>query len=305
MNVRHAVLGNCAKDTLTLTAAGMLAAAACASASSAAEPANEQTRAVIIGPLLEEMNAAPGPGLSLAPRADFAAATDFTAFSDAPSDDAAALSFARSGLLTRMSPDQRDSLAAFDGRRAVVATTASGGQFSVSLHDGAAPDRLLAFQSPDYSEAMLGRERDRPRNMAVRYQGRMNSAASGSGLDVGVTPRAGLGMGSQGPALEAGATLKVGRYLRDDYGSKPAWWFFAGADRQALLYNPRQGANLNSAVAFSPYAMVGDAQAGVAMRMGPADLSVAYVRRETEFSLPAQSWETVEDFAAFTLTMRR
>ncbi len=304
MNVRHAVLGNCAKDTLTLTAAGLLAVMGCASASSAAEPANEQTRAVILAPLLEEMNAAPGPGLSLAPRADFGA-TDFTAFSDAPSDEAGALSFARSGLLTRLSPDQRDSLAAFDGRRAVVATTASGGQFSVSLHDGAAPDRLLAFQSPDYSEAMLGRERDRPRNMAVRYQGRMNSAASGSGLDVGVTPRAGLGMGSQGPALEAGATLKVGRYLRDDYGSKPAWWFFAGADRQALLYNPRQGANLNSAVAFSPYAMVGDAQAGVAMRMGPADLSVAYVRRETEFSLPAQSWETVEDFAAFTLTMRR
>jgi hypothetical protein len=305
LNVRHAVLGNCAKDTLTMTAAGLLAVMGCASASSAAQPANEQTRAAIIGPLLEELNAAPGPGLSFASQAEFAPDHTFTAFSDAPSEEGGAVRFARSGLLTRLSPDQRDSLAAFDGRRAVVATTASGGQFSVSLHDGAAPDRLLAFQSPDYSEAMLGREQDRPRNMAVRYQGRMSSAASGSGLDVGVTPRAGLGMGSQGPALEAGATLKVGRYLRDDYGSKPAWWFFAGADRQALLYNPRQGANLNSAVAFSPYAMVGDAQAGIAMRMGPADLSVAYVRRETEFSLPAQSWETVEDFAAFTLTMRR
>jgi hypothetical protein len=304
LNVRHAVLGNCAKDTLTMTAAGLLAVIGCASASSAAQSANDETRAVIIGPLLEEMNAAPGPGLSFASRTDFAASDDFTAFSDSASGESGAVSFARSGLLTRLSPDQRDSLAAFDGRRAVVATTPSGGQFSVSLHDGAAPDRLLAFQSPDYSQAVLGREQQRPRNMAVRYQGRVDSPG-GSGLDVGVMPRAGLGMGAQGPALEAGATLKVGRYLRDDYGSKPSWWVFAGADRQALLYNPREGANLHSAVAFSPYAMVGDAQAGIAMRMGPADLSVAYVRRETEFSLPAQSWETVEDFAAFTLTMRR
>lgn len=288
-----------------------LSVALCAGAAMAQDNSDPRdARSLILGPLLDEMSAAPGPAFSDAPQFVFSDASALSGFAGQTDvgGDVGALRFARAGLAATLNETERDSFSVFNADRAVIATSPNGGQLSLSLYDANDPNRTTSILSPDYAQS-LGRdlrgERDRPRNLAVRYQTGMDSPGGSRGLDVGLTPRAGLGMGEAGPAVEAGATLRIGRYLRDETGSRPAWWFFAGADRQALLYNPGQGLNMRSAVAFEPYAMVGDAQAGVAMRMGPADLSVAYVRRETTYSLPHQSWDTNEDFAAFSLTMRR
>ena len=141
--------------------------------------------------------------------------------------------------------------------------------------------------------------------MAVRYESSFAAPGNAEGLDVGLSPRAGVSLADNGAAAaEAGATVRLGRFVDADF-DRPAWWFFAGADRQAVMYDPHQGFDVRDALAMEPYAIVGDAQAGVAMRMGGADLSVAYVHRETEYALPQQSWETSEGFAAFSLTWRR
>ena len=135
--------------------------------------------------------------------------------------------------------------------------------------------------------------------------GACNAPGGSDGLDIGLSPRAGVSIGEDGPAAAAGATVRLGQYLDEFEDGRPSWWFFAGADRQAVLYDPGQGFDMRDALAMEPYAMVGDAQAGVAMRLRGADVSLAYIHRETRYALPQQSWETNEGFAAFSLTWRR
>ena len=85
---------------------------------------------------------------------------------------------------------------------------------------------------------------------------------------------------------------------------RPSWYVFAGAERSALLYDPSAGFNMRDAMSLQPYAVVGDAQAGVAMRFGSADLSLAYVRREREFTAGTEDFDAHEDFAAVSISRR-
>jgi hypothetical protein len=179
----------------------------------------------------------------------------------------------------------------------------------VSLFDGRAPDAALSALSESYAD-IAGSDLDpsgrSSRRMTLRYENAFDARGGLDGLDVGVAPRAGVSIGQDGPAAEAGATVRLGQYLDEGFGAdRPAWWFFAGADQQALMYDPGAGFNMRNALAMGPYATVGDAQAGVAARFGGADLSFAYIQRETRYALPNESWETSEGFAAFSLTLRR
>ncbi len=142
--------------------------------------------------------------------------------------------------------------------------------------------------------------------MTLRYETTFDSRGGLDGLDVGLAPRAGVSIGQNGPAAEAGATVRLGQYLDEGFGEdRPAWWLFAGADQQAVMYDPGAGFNMRNAFAMGPYATVGDAQVGIAARFGGADISFAYIQRETRYALPTESWETSEGFAAFSLTLRR
>lgn len=214
-------------------------------------------------------------------------------------------------LLTARATDTitRDSLSAFSAPSALLAQTPSGGRLSLSISEGFAPGAARLGFDPDYAEtvgqainpALLPDHR----NMAVSYEGSFDAPGGADGLDVGLSPRAGIALGDDGPAARAGATVRFGRYLGDLDDDRPAWWFFAGADRQAVLYDPGQGFDIRGAFAMQPYAMVGDAQAGVAVRVGATDVSLAYVHRETRYALPQEDWETSEGFAAFSLTWKR
>ena len=97
--------------------------------------------------------------------------------------------------------------------------------------------------------------------------------------------------------------MRLGRYLQED-AARPSWYFFAGAERRALLYDPGQGWNMRGAMTLEPYAVVGDAQAGVAMRLGDNDLSFAYVRRERSARIGIDDYDAADDFAAFSLSRR-
>lgn len=190
----------------------------------------------------------------------------------------------------------------------MFATIPSGGRFSITMVEPDLPGAANLAYNPDYAEA-VGRSlnpalAERNGRMAFNYEGSFDAPGGADGLDLGLAPRAGVSVGEDGSAARAGATVRLGQYVGALEADRPAWWFFAGADRQAVLYDPGQGFDVRDALVMQPYAMVGDAQAGIAVRVRGADLSLAYVHRETRYSMPQQSWDTSEGFAAFSLTLK-
>lgn len=262
-----------------------------------------QTPDIIIGPLLEELSSAPTPTIRLA----YMEGEEGWRVTDASLTPDAAF-IARNALASMAPGDVRLGLGVFSAPQAVIGRTASGGYVTVSVLDNERPSWIAAALTPegvDMPAYLFSSARDRSRSVALRYEGRFDSFGGVDGLDVGLIPRAGVSMGDRGSATEFGATVRLGQYMDAGEEGRGGWWFFAGADRQAIIYEPGQRLDLRSMLTLQPYAMVGDAQAGIAMRVYGADLSFAYVRRETNWSMPTQSWEEVEDFAAFSLTIRR
>ncbi|HBU62718.1 MAG TPA: hypothetical protein DIV98_05800 [Oceanicaulis sp.] len=300
--------------------AGLLAAACltslggpCERAQAQQGQASQETRAMILGPLQAELaparpapdrsNFAPAQALGRSPGyIEFIGSDSTTALPDAARLAGVALS-------VRADSAAMEGFSAFYQAGATLVQTPSGGRISVSLFDGRAPDAALSALSDSYAD-IAGSDLDPAgrsnRRMTLRYENAFDSPGGPEGLDVGVSPRAGLSIGQDGPAAEAGATVRLGQYLDEGFGEeRPAWWFFAGADQQALMYDPGAGFDMRNALAMGPYATVGDAQAGIAARFGGADISFAYIQRETRYALPNESWETSEGFAAFSLTLRR
>ncbi|WP_170175430.1 lipid A-modifier LpxR family protein [Glycocaulis alkaliphilus] len=295
----------CARATCS-SAAAIARLAACAGASAlalqgavqaqSADSANPST--LIIAPLLEEMSSGPLPSMRLA----------LGGPEDTHGEHGGASAIAQSGLSASASGIAPESFGAFHAPETVIARTNRGSQLSVSLFDSEEPDWVVSALSPtaiDMPAWRYSAGRARGRAVALRYEGRFDSPGGMDGLDVGLRPRAGLSVGDAGSATEFGASVRVGHFVSDDDSTGAGWWFFAGADRQALVYRPGDRRNIRETLTLQPYAMVGDQQAGIAMRVQGVDLSLAYVRRETSWSLPAQSWDTSEDFAAFSLTWRR
>ena len=226
-------------------------------------------------------------------------------FADTISPRPAAARFAGAALGALSDTISRDELAVFSSQETIIATSPTGGQLSLSVFDGERPSMAILAFGADYAEASafaLNGEDDRNRRMALRYEG-VFDAHGGSGLDIGLAPRAGFAFGENGAAAEAGVTARLGQYL-DAPANLPRWWLFAGADQQAVLYDPGQGFDVREAFAMQPYAIVGDAQAGLAVRLGKTDLSLAYIHRETKYSMPHRSWDAQEGFAAFSLTWK-
>lgn len=117
-------------------------------------------------------------------------------------------------------------------------------------------------------------------------------ARTESGLEVSLTPHAGIGLGSRGGSAEAGATLKIGNDLErmvpdglEAFGDRPRWYVYAAGSGRAVGYNfarTRDGDFARSGVSHDSGAFIGDASLGVAMRQGPIHGSVGLVYREVE-----------------------
>jgi hypothetical protein len=291
--------------------AGLSCAPALAQVDDAGRSPSAEMRTMILGPIYQEFGDValrqPGARLNDVNRVSALRYTARPAKKvDVASPRPAATRFADSVLVARSESPVRDRLAAFSSGDATIAYSPYAGRVSVSLFDGGSPDAAFLGFRPDYAESAgraLRQERDRPRRMALRYE-RSFDATAADGMDYGVAPRAGLSVGGESAAVETGATVRLGQYINTEL-DRPAWWFFAGADRQAVMYDPGHGFDVRGALAMEPYAIVGDAQAGVAMRVGGTDVSFAYIHRETEYSMPQESWDTREGFAAFSLTWRR
>ncbi len=283
---------------------------------SAQDDASDEMRAIIMGPLEAELRAPSNVVALSAPRLDDSRySLRFVGQSSASEPNAfglarpAASRFAEAVLVSHADDITRDGLSAFSAREAVLATSPSGSRLSLSMFEADRPDIARLTFDPDYAEAagsaLVPGTSYETRRMALNFEGAFDSPGGADGFDIGLSPRAGVSFGEQGPAAAAGATVRMGQYLDAFNSDRPAWWFFAGADRQAVMYDPGQGFDMRDALAMEPYAVVGDAQAGVAMHLRGADFSLAYIHRETRYEMPTEAWETSEGFAAFSLTWRR
>lgn len=113
-----------------------------------------------------------------------------------------------------------------------------------------------------------------------------------SGLEVSLTPHAGVGIGSRGPSAEAGATLRIGSGVerlapegREAFGERPRWYLYAAGSGRAVGYNfarNRDGAYAGSGYSHDSGSFLGDASIGVAFRRGDVQSSFGLVYREIE-----------------------
>jgi len=138
-----------------------------------------------------------------------------------------------------------------------------------------------------------------------------SAASTGLGLDLSFTPRAQIQQDRAGNNVaRTGAEVRLGtnlvdRDLRGMGTAAPSWYFFVGADNEALVWNLADKTAMDGA-SLRDQATVGDLQAGVAWSTGQgAQMSFGLVERKLEFNDIAgdQDVNMRERFAAFSYTL--
>lgn len=139
-----------------------------------------------------------------------------------------------------------------------------------------------------------------------------------SGLEVSLTPHAGVGFGSDGTSAEAGATLKIGEGLDrlapdgdEAFGERARWYLYAAGSKRAVGYNfarTRDGDFARSGMSHDTGAFLGDASVGLAYRRGALQSSFGIVYREIEANgiraYNGINTDVSEGLVAFQLTIR-
>ena len=139
-----------------------------------------------------------------------------------------------------------------------------------------------------------------------------------SGLEVSLTPHAGVGFGSDGTTAEAGATLKIGEGLDrlapdgdEAFGERARWYVYAAGSKRAVGYNfarTRDGDFARSGMSHDSGAFLGDASVGVAYRRGALQSTFGVVYREIEANgiraYNGINTDVSEGLVAFQLTIR-
>ena len=111
-------------------------------------------------------------------------------------------------------------------------------------------------------------------------------------------------MARTGAEFRVGTNL-VDRDLRGKKASAPSWYFFVGADNEALVWNVADQTAMDGA-SLRDQATVGDLQAGIAWSTGDgAQMSLGLVERKLRFDDLAgeQDVNMRERFAAFSYTL--
>jgi hypothetical protein len=183
-----------------------------------------------------------------------------------------------------------------------------GNDFSPS--NWSAPNEAARFEALDLATPQPVR--------AMRgdlWSAEVSFAASGErtglGLDLSITPRAQIQRNQAGSNVaRTGAEVRLGTNLvdRDLRGSKspqPSWYFFVGADNEALVWNVADKQAMDG-LALRDQATVGDLQAGIAWSTSiGGQMSFGIVERELEFNDIAGNNDVKrkDHFAAFSFTL--
>lgn len=194
-------------------------------------------------------------------------------------------------------------LSALTSRPGARVDLGEAGTLEVAILDDTGSDparRLFSPRGDAYSPVVIDRG-EREATVAVNYERRFEASGLGEDLDVSFTPRAAISVGPDGSAAGAGAEVRIGQYLEGEIEAAPRWYVFAGADRRALTYDPSKGVDFPNAMQLAQRQVVGDAQAGIAIRVGETDLSLAYVRREYKHVAGVTSFDETEEFGAVSI----
>ncbi len=138
------------------------------------------------------------------------------------------------------------------------------------------------------------------RGLRLDYARPVTSDLPGGALEVAVEPRANVLFGEQVSGIGGGAVVRFGRNLTAPREDGSRWYAFVGADAQALTWS-LGGARQDHVLRLEDKQMVGDYQAGVALRVAEGDLAFGFVHREV-------SWNDVsreEQFIGVSFTRRR
>jgi len=102
-------------------------------------------------------------------------------------------------------------------------------------------------------------------------------------LEVAVVPRANLVVGRDVSGVGGGAVVRFGRNLTKPRDERSRWYAFIGVDAQALTWSLGGGRGDEQALRLEDKQLIGDAQAGIAVRLGAGDLSFGIVHREIKY----------------------
>ncbi|MGB3624877.1 MAG: hypothetical protein WA989_03555 [Henriciella sp.] len=130
---------------------------------------------------------------------------------------------------------------------------------------------------------------------------------TGLGFDLGFVPRVSVSQDGEFEHRRVGGEVRIGQNF-DQRGKDidaAGWYLFAGADGEALVYEPDNERNLTNRVALRDQVTVGDMQAGVSFTRGDGQLSLSYIRREVEYKERGIRGDETEDFAGVSFTIRR
>lgn len=136
------------------------------------------------------------------------------------------------------------------------------------------------------------------------------SAKTGLNFDLGLVPSLGYAQEGDFIVRRVGAEFRFGQDIdqRGNYNGLPSWYFFAGADGEAVIFNNSTAGNglgLIDGLQLRDQVTVGDIQAGLNLRYGGTNVAFNYIRREVEYEFNSENIRRDEDFGGITFTWRR
>ena len=136
------------------------------------------------------------------------------------------------------------------------------------------------------------------------------SAKTGLNFDLGLVPSLGYAQEGDFIVRRLGAEFRFGQDIdqRGNYNGLPSWYFFAGADGEAVIFNNSTAGNglgLIDGLQLRDQVTVGDIQAGLNLRYGGTNVAFNYIRREVEYEFNSENIRRDEDFGGITFTWRR
>lgn len=134
-----------------------------------------------------------------------------------------------------------------------------------------------------------------------------SAAETGLGFDVGVAPRVSFTRDGAFATRRIGGEVRIGQNFdkRGDGEAAESWYLFAGADGEALVWEPDERGYVSvSEMALRDKVTVGDIQAGIAINQGLGQLSFSYIQREVEYRERNLGASENEQFVGVSFTIR-
>lgn len=206
--------------------------------------------------------------------------------------------FAKNEVVPRLAFETPDLLA---GPLKVVTdkTFSSDRLYASSALTNLAADRKRTTLSPVPYEA---------RNLSAAVTLSAPSEHTGLGFDLGLAPRIAFTREGEIATRRIGGEVRIGQNFdkRGEGDPGSSWYLFAGADGEALVWEPtKPGLASSYDMALRDKVTVGDAQVGVTFQKGLGQLSLSYIQREVEYRERNIGGSDNEQFAGVTFTIRK